>query len=448
MMKPLAACLLVASQLVACSSASPPVDATRDPLTVTIAPLTLAGIANACYAITVTNQQGQVVTTRDQICADQFGDGRGAVSWVGPCDADTRGLPPGDTTNDNTVTLVLSGLYTADQAVPANLVPEDDYTNPCGVSGTNWDGFGPCRQTVACRENADVAVGFHLTVMRRARQGFFDVAVTFDDVFCSAKLDCVGPSPGLVFDPVSGKRVASFVLGFACTSGTGADGLAEPSYLYLSDVTLRCDGLAPVTLPLATVTRDGNQGAPGPGLVQWMQTSGDEAIGGTAFDKCYWNLAGGLDLTLLAGRTCTLDATGAAATTLWPGLVPPADEVRPVITWSVPVLDQGALCSNHALDADESGVRTAYVGTATVGSPTLAPFVAHHRCGATPAEPGTVTCAGATDGVFKARTLDDGGQAVPAIEVHLGAASGVFALPADDTYTLEGCCLSACCQGP
>jgi len=418
-------------------------------LGVTIAPLSLTGIENACYTITVTNQQGDTVATQTGVCADQFGDGRGAVTWIGPCDADASGLPTGDTVNDNTVTLVLEGLYSADLAVPANLVPEADYVNPCGVVGTNWDGFGPCQRSVACRENADVAVDFDLTVMRRARQGFFDIAVAFDDVFCSAKLDCVGDPPGLVFDPISGERVASFVLGFACTSGSGADGKPQPSYLYLSDVTLTCSGLAPITLSLAGVTRDGNQPSPGAGIVQWMQTSGDEAVGGTSFDKCYWNLAGGLDMNLLQGRTCTLTASGAAATTLWAGLTPPSDEVRPVIDWSVPVLTNGSLCTNHGLDQEGSGVRTGYVGDATRGTVT-APFAAHHRCGPAVSdgdpEPGTVRCGG--DAVFKQATLDQGGQSRAAVEVHLGAASGVFALPADDDYTVLGCCQSDCCQGP
>ena len=401
---------------------------------VSVAPLALPGVRNACYTVTVTNQLGLPVWTAQHLCADQYGDAGGGLAYVGPCDADATGLPPGDLVNDNTVTLVLEDLFATDGASPGNAIPHGDYTNPCGVVGTNWDGFGPCTRTAPCLENADAAVVFDLTIMRRAHQGFFDVAVNFDDVFCSAKLDCIGDPPGFVFDPGTMRRTASFVLGFACTSGTSAGGRAQPTWLYLSDVVLTCGGLTPMRLDLAAVTDDGNQGPVGPGVVQWMQFTGHETVGGDAFDKCYWNVAGGLDLAALTGRTCTLTATGAAASTLWPGDTPPADEVRPVITWNVPVLTAGALCDAHPLDGDSSGVRTGYLGDATTRpAPTVAPFVRHRRCGT------AVSCGDAT---FAPTTLAGGAAAVA---VRIGNAEGTFTLPADDTFTVEGCCESDCC---
>ncbi|MCC6621564.1 MAG: hypothetical protein IT385_09945 [Deltaproteobacteria bacterium] len=427
----------------ACSERGPATRAIDGPaVAIRVAPLDLVAAHNACYGITVTSQTGDVVWSESGVCADRFGVG-GGIAYVGPCDADMSDLPAGDLVNDNVVTLVLEAVYDAPGTSAGDLIDEDDYTNPCGVAGTNWDGFGPCTKVVPCRANADVEVAFDLTIMRRAQQGFFDLAVTFDDIFCSAKLDCIGDPPGLVFDPESGERIASFVLGFACTSGTGPGG-AQPTWLYMSDVTLTCEGLPPMTLELSAVTDDGNQGPAGAGVPQWMHMTGEEALGGDDYQKCYWNLAGGLDMTVLAGKDCTLTAAGTAADAAWPGNVPPAGEVRPAITWSVPVLVDGALCDNHALDATGSGVRTRYVGDAVAsgGADAPPPFVRARRCGAPPTE---VTCQGASDVVMAPATTTVEGEDVPALAVTFGGSTTVFALPEDDAFTIEGCCQTDCC---
>ena len=68
-------------------------------------------------------------------------------------------------------------------------------------------------------ENTDVAVQFDITMARQADQGFFDVAVQFKDIFCSAKLDCQnadGSDLELLHTP-AGARDMTVVLGFACT---------------------------------------------------------------------------------------------------------------------------------------------------------------------------------------------------------------------------------------
>jgi hypothetical protein len=417
--------------LAACTSRGP-LEEERG-LVLSVGALELSGVADACYTVRVENQQGDLVAERTAVCADRYGDGVGGLSWVGPCDASTSGLPDGDTVNDNRVTLILEDLFRGD--LGTNPVARDSYVNPCGVEGGNFDGFGPCQQSVECRENTDTPVRFDLTVLRRANQGFFDVAVNFDDVFCSAKLDCISDPPGLVFDPVSGERIASFVLGFACTSGSEG-GTAQPSWMYLSNPVLSCEGLPPMTLELTSVTQDGNQAGVG-AVVRWMHMTGEEAVGGGAFDKCYWNLAGGLDMGALAGKDCTLTAQGTAASVMWGDNRPPGNEVHPVIRWSVPVLVDGALCGNHGLDQG-GGVATSYVGQAT-GSTLAEAFDARRRCGPEPEVPSGFAC---SDSSRLVATTVDG---EPGVEVRVGTQSATFRLPEGEGWQLEGCCMSDCC---
>ena len=110
----------------------------------------------------------------------------------------------------------------------------------------------PVTRDVACAPNADVAVAFDMTVVREAQQGFFDVAVTFQDIFCSAKLDCEkdgadGPEPlTLLFNPLTGAREATAVLAFSCTAGPDA----PATYLHLDDLRIGCtDGTTVLVHP-------------------------------------------------------------------------------------------------------------------------------------------------------------------------------------------------------
>ncbi len=98
----------------------------------------------------------------------------------------------------------------------------------------------PCQREPACVEGGDTCVTFDLTVARPASQGFFDVAVSFEDLFCSAKVDCVADRGGdepleLLFAPGGSERLPSAVLAFACTAGVGAD-----TQLYLSGLAIDC----------------------------------------------------------------------------------------------------------------------------------------------------------------------------------------------------------------
>ncbi len=201
-------------------------------LEIKVAPLDLPGIAFACYDVTVLNgaldpvwQRGDPALSYPSdpttLCSTRFGNGAGGdISYVGPCDADAPA---------HTVRLVLDGLYGDDDA------DLGDYQNPCPPSA-------PCSLDALCVENADTPVSFNLTIMRRANQGFFDVAVNFDSIYCSSKVDCTYDDAGeepieLLFDPDTGERTQTVVVGLACTAGPGAE---RETALFKSDVRVVC----------------------------------------------------------------------------------------------------------------------------------------------------------------------------------------------------------------
>lgn len=230
---------------------------------VAIAPLELAGVTNACFTLSVHNGPptagGQLVWSRADICADDFGNGTGSITYVGPCDA---GVP-----QDNVVSVVLQNLYDDNSTTPMGM---DEYVNPCPADR-------PCRRSATCLENADVLVNFDITVLRDARQGFFDVAVNFADVFCSAKFDCTdGDGPlELLHDPSTQTRGPTGVLGFACTSGTG-----ETTWMHLDDIVITCQ--------TATTTVD-----PNPAQCDDEATFSDSSFGSPPWVDGY--VAGGLE---------------------------------------------------------------------------------------------------------------------------------------------------------
>ena len=315
---------------------------------IAVAPLQLEGVTNARYTLTVRNGaggSGEVVWART-IDSNGYGDGAGSLSYVGPCDAST---------GTNTVTLDLDALYEGSGV----LVDEATYRNPTPVS-----------RDITCVANADAAVTFDMTIARQAQQGFFDVAINFNDIFCSAKVDC-GP-PGepltLVFDPDTNARVPTVVSAFACTDGDPAAGAA--THLYRDDVVIRCGG---VSYSVSASAGPGNvyaarADAPAP-IVQAMVFEGKESllVAGVDADKVYWNVALGLDAeffaSLDAGTTCTLETLlGASAGPLSEGRTP-ADAIYPYVEVSVPLFTGSTrVCTQHPLDgaAPNDGVATAY----------------------------------------------------------------------------------------
>jgi len=321
---------LLALLFTACdASPAPP----GERVAVAIAPLDLAGVANADWRLTITNGSDETVWTRD-VDADGYGDGAGSVSYVGSCDADD---------NDNTVTIELLGLESAGGAA----IAPGSYRNP-----------GPISREFTCVADADVAVDFDVTVARAAEQGFFDVAISFADIFCSAKLDCVDEDdqPLRLLHDASGARGPTAVVALACT----ADTAAASTELYLDPLEIDCADRSATVDPTAgpgrLTTGAGIDQLPGtPALYAAQVTRGSEQLAG----KVYWNTMLGLDPTV---DDCWLTTTATAYPGTLEGGVTPAGSTWPLVRWSVQLTDDAdqVACTSHELDGTPSGVATIY----------------------------------------------------------------------------------------
>jgi len=197
------------------------------------------------------------------------------------------------------------------------------------------------------------------------------VSVNFNDIFCSAKNDCVNGSGGdidLLFD-AAGARARTLVLGFACTAGTGA---GIDTQLYLDDLALECSApnsgsnFAADILLRPDAPHTGNLCVAGamsgcapsvtelrPGVVdadtylfQVAVYRGEEALtsGGAAGNKQYWNVALGVTGDIVACRLPTQathdDATDAGD--LVTGGTIAARTVYPYVQWDVDLASCGA----------------------------------------------------------------------------------------------------------
>ena len=333
--------LTIASVSVGCAGEVPNTPTGR--LAINVAPLNLSGITDADYTLTVTNGAnggGEVVWTRD-VTSQRYGDGAGSLAYVGTCDAST---------GVNTVELELTALRDA-----SGLVPAGTYMNPT-----------PVIREATCVANADVAVTFDITLARQADQGFFDVAVQFRDIFCSAKLDCQTPGGGdlELLHNADGARDMTVVLGFACTGSLGGT-----TYLYMDDVVVDCTGqtsdvrVAPTGLGNATPTAN-----PGDYLFGAAIYRGVEGLAG----KAYWNVSLGLNAAnFKTNGTCTLTTRATASAEPFPqeagGFPLPSGTVYPVIDWDVTLSDGldpdgHRVCTTHQVNGNDGAVATNYLG--------------------------------------------------------------------------------------
>jgi len=266
-----------------------------------------------------------------------------ARSYVGPCDADA---------GDNVVSLSLVSLEDA-----TGTLPTSDYVNP-----TLPD---PLTQTVTCDPNVDTPVTFNISVMRTATQGFFDVAVSFSDIFCSAKLDCGATTDSAddlnLLHRAGGGRDMTAVLALACTGGAGAD-----THLYLDNVEIDCGGANPTVVDVSgqgNVDLDVAPSANPDGyLFGAMVSRGSEAI----YDKAYWNVSLGLDEASFPATDCRLTTTATASDGPLDGGSTPDNTTWPIIEWDVVLSTSGArACTQHPLNGTPAGVAATYTPLST-----------------------------------------------------------------------------------
>ncbi|MBL8785699.1 MAG: hypothetical protein JNJ59_12395 [Deltaproteobacteria bacterium] len=324
-------------------------------------PLTLPGIAQACFDLRVANAANETVWSKgdpltswadgdETICSGQYGSGPGGdISYVGPCDASG---PNG--VQSNTVTVWVDGLYDAGGDDIAD-DGQSNWQNPCGAEG--------CTLAFDCKENQDTAVTFNLTIMRDANQGFFDIAVNFEDIFCSAKFDCTDANDDalqLLFQ-ADGSRGDTVVAAIACTGGPGGD-----TVLHIDgDVRVTCGG---DTIALDPSIAPGNAYTalnPDPDLEdavwQYAVYTGSEDLDcdGETCAKKFWNIAIGIDQSQ-ADCSVSLFATASDATQMTSGWTA-SNASYPVIHFDVPVTGPtgGLTCSQHPLNGGDE-VKTEY----------------------------------------------------------------------------------------
>jgi len=380
----------VLAGFVACADGGGPAEDARG-LKLTVAPLNLAGIDYACYDFLVENAgaaykavgggndvlvKGNPLTTGGDaasgaICSNRYGnDGGGDIAYVATCDASLAADTGAATGVQNRVTIWVDGLYKA--GVDISTDPNQAWQNPCPTG---------CSLDANCLENQDTLVEFNLTIMRSANQGFFDVAVNFEDVFCSAKVDCRYNSPTgqpirLVHDE-DGVRTLTAVAAVACTGGAAADDAtdAERTQMYASDLEVDCGG----TVTSFEVDGDGNyyrvgDTRPSP-IAQVMIFRGlENLLDGTSADDAdlmYWNAAVGFvegatstaEAPVIAGGACTLRWKVAVSKGPIEDVFAQANVTYPYLEMNVPITGVGGAltCTQHPANGG-NGVSTVYTG--------------------------------------------------------------------------------------
>jgi len=389
-------------------------------LSIAVQPLHFPALSDVVYRLTVKRQDGQVVWTRD-VGSARYGDGKGSLAFVGPCDAS-------DDANPHTVELVVVDLLGPDG-------------QPLGAS--RWANPAPPERPATlpatCVANGDTPVTFNLTLMRAAEQGFFDIAVSFEDLFCSAKLDCRGQDGEplkLLFNPATQRRDSSIVLAMACTSGQTLANTPEPTWLHVTDVAILCDDAAPIYFDAGQTP-----GQHGPVSARFFEGAiyrGAESLPG--YDKCFWNMAFGIDLAARPKGCRLVAAATASRATFEPTGHTPPNTIYPYVRWEVPLTDPAGnlTCSQHPLNGSDGAVQTGY--TATTGA-----FFQHSwRCGADDVTSTRLAC----DGAFGDGTTSTVYPAPDGVSIAIGAQrSAVYRLPEGlDFGESPECCVNPCCS--
>lgn len=401
-----------ALSLAACGERAP--DGPSGRLSVAVQPLTLAGVRDATYTLRV-KAGGQVVWEQRHLSSTRYGDGRGGLAYVGTCDASGAA---------NTVELEIESLDFG--AGPT----AEGWKNPAPVGR-------PLAKSAPCVANADTAVTFDLTIMRAAGQGFVDLGVGLEDVFCSAKLDCAddqGQDLALLFPPGGEARATTVVVGFACTTGAG-----EEAWLHLSDVAVECgSGAGATTTWLSPAAGQGNVGPALPVFFQTAVYRGEEQL--PDLDKCYWNMALGVNEGA-AAADCHLKLSGTVSPEPFgPAGESPADTIWPYVHFDATLTDASGqvACGQNPLDGEDSNVTTDYTGFSG------ARFAHEWQCGSTPPTTARLACDGAIDGVGASFTESPDGIAVAFGNSQPDPDSPRYVLPEGARLSTE-CCLNPCC---
>jgi len=373
---------LVVLSLLACGDEAP---AEVKGLKLQVAPLQLKGIDIACYDVAVTTQTstvwskgvvGQALVEGDTgtLCSNQYGSGPGGdITYIGPCDASADADVSGKAGVQNEVTIWVDGLYenTGTVASPVYEALTDGWADPCGEDG--------CTLQFDCVENQDTRVEFNFTILRDANQGFFDIIVNFEDVFCSAKVDCRyrndteetsdDPVIRLVHD-FNGVRQPTVVFAVACTGGAAAGSDVDKTRLYMSSVRIDCAGTdADLAVPVNVAGRVFTADPAGP-VTQAQVFMGEENLlsNGQDADKVFWSVAvamtpsGGTDLApTFSANDCYLDAEVTAAEGDVDVALAKANVTYPFIKAHVALTgSSGALvCAQHPVNGG-NGVSTEY----------------------------------------------------------------------------------------
>jgi sulfatase modifying factor 1 len=325
---------------------------------IAVAPLTLPGVSKVCYDLRVTNgpdgtgdtvwQKGSLGLSpggdTDAVCSSSFGNGSGGdITFIGACDASG--------TAQSSVTLWIDGVYDGNLFISPT--GSDGWQNPCEAG---------CTLNLTCKENEDVRVEFNLTILRQANQGFFDIGVNFEDIFCSAKVDCLDSADQplkLLFN--GGQRDTTIVSGLACTAGPGG----TSTMLYRNPLVVTCDGGVSATLDPSV--GKGNAwptfGTPDDPVWQYAIYADAEELdcGGQNCQKRFWNIAFGLDET---ADNCRLTTTMTAAPSgRMANYITPARTKYPVINIDVTLTGTSGLsCTRHPINGSTPGVSTGYTG--------------------------------------------------------------------------------------
>ncbi|MCB9734904.1 MAG: hypothetical protein H6745_20140 [Deltaproteobacteria bacterium] len=401
----------------ACADNAAPTSSLGDtPLNLDIAALTLDGVSDAIWDIQVKNEADATVFEA-RITSSGYGDGAGSASYVGTCDAQTNSNTndktsggPDDTKHWNEVNVWIVGVYKhtfagtlgdfGDSPAPGNVFEST------AEAAETIQNPGVLTQYIDCKENQDAFVEFNVAVMRPANQGFFDIAVNFNDIYCSAKYDCnVGDFLHDVDATNGSAREKTHVIGLACTSGSGTN---ADTTLLMTDITIKCYDSNAVLQSTVTIAPNGDgnlctgvasdSGGLGSGncdanvltispsgtapLFQIAAYQGKESTATTQAIQ-YWNVALGLLDTSPYTGACTVsfDATADDATN--PVLSGAGDgdgtannidqgTVYPFIEFQI--ADLFGCNTEEKLNVANSGVQSRYTATSNETATSTSPF--------------------------------------------------------------------------